>query len=76
MRTNYLYFSSRVYLKLSQCRDNLIHSCAPTLINSGANVTVVAKYLGHTKIEETLNTYTHLFSNALNEIVKVIDNLE
>lgn len=30
------------------------HSCASLLINSGANVTLVAKYLGHTKIEETL----------------------
>jgi site-specific recombinase XerD len=45
-------------------------------INSGANFTVVAKYLGHTKIEETLNTYTLLFSNALNELINVIDNLE
>jgi integrase len=52
------------------------HSCASLLINSGANVTVVAKYLGHTKIEETLNTYNHLFSTALNEVVNVIDNLE
>jgi len=51
------------------------HSCASLLINSGANVTVVAKYLGHTKIEETLNTYTHLFSTALNEVVNVIDQL-
>ena len=52
------------------------HSCASLLINSGANVTVVAKYLGHTKIDETLNTYTHLFSTALNEVVNVIDNLQ
>lgn len=52
------------------------HSCASLLINNGANVTVVAKYLGHTKIEETLNTYTHLFSTALNEVVNDIDNLE
>ena len=52
------------------------HSCASLLINNGANVTVVAKYLGHTKIEETLNTYTHQFSTALNELVNVIDNLE
>lgn len=30
------------------------HSCASMLINKGANVQVVAKYLGHTKVEETL----------------------
>lgn len=63
--------------KLPQIRlHDFRHSCASLLINSGANVTVVAKYLGHTKIEETLNTYTHLFSTALNEVVNVIDNLE
>ena len=52
------------------------HSCASLLINNGANVTVVAKYLGHTKIEETLNTYTHLFSSAMNEVVNLIDKLD
>lgn len=52
------------------------HSCASLLINNGANVTLVAKYLGHTKIEETLNTYSHMFSTALDSIVSVIDSLE
>lgn len=52
------------------------HSCASLLVNNGANITVVAKYLGHTKIEETLNTYTHLFNSALNEVVGLIDKLE
>ena len=37
------------------------HSCASLLINNGANVTVVAKYLGHANIEQTLNTYSHMF---------------
>lgn len=32
------------------------HSCDSLLIDSGANITLVAKYLGHTKIDETLNT--------------------
>ena len=52
------------------------HSCALLLINNGANVTLVAKYLGHTKIEETLNTYSHMFSTALDSVVSVIDSLE
>ncbi|HPE14936.1 MAG TPA: tyrosine-type recombinase/integrase [Bacilli bacterium] len=52
------------------------HSCASLLINKGANVQVVAKYLGHTKIEETLKTYSHLFLSSLDEIVDVIDDLE
>ena len=52
------------------------HSCASLLINNGVNVTLVAKYLGHTKIEETLNTYSHMFSTALDSVVSVIDNLD
>ncbi len=33
------------------------HSCASVLINNGASIMIVAKYLGHAKIDETLNTY-------------------
>lgn len=44
-------------------------------INSGATINVVTKYLGHTKIDETLNTYSHLFKNQLNEIINTIDKL-
>ena len=46
------------------------------LINNGASIMVVAKYLGHTKINETLNTYSHLFKNKLDEIIKTMDLLE
>lgn len=59
------------YIRLHDFR----HSCASLLINNGANITLVAKYLGHTKIEETLNTYSHLFKNKLDDIINIIDNL-
>ena len=52
------------------------HSCASLLINNGANVTMVAKYLGHSKIDETLNTYSHVFQNKLDDIVNTLDNLD
>ena len=52
------------------------HSCASFLVNKGANVQVVANYLGHTKVEETLKTYSHIFTSTLNEVVAVIDNLD
>ena len=42
----------------------------------GANVQVVAKYIGHTKFVETLKTYSHLFASTLDEVVAVIDNLD
>lgn len=29
------------------------HSCASLLVNKGANVQIIAKYLGHKKVEET-----------------------
>lgn len=52
------------------------HSCASLLINNGANVTIVAKYLGHTKVEETLNTYTHMFDSAVNSVVDIINRID
>ena len=52
------------------------HSCAFLLIYKGANIITVSKFLGHTKIEETLNTYSHMFSTALDSVVSVIDRLE
>ena len=51
------------------------HSCASLFISKGANVAVVSKYLGHAKIEETLNTYTHFFKSDLDRIVEMLDNL-
>lgn len=51
------------------------HSCASLLINNGADITLVAKYLGHSKIDETLNTYSHMFRNKLDNIMGLIDKL-
>lgn len=70
--------------KVKNCNDSGVkeirihdfrHSCASLLINNGASINMVAKYLGHTKIDETLNTYSHLFKNKMNEIVNLINNL-
>ena len=51
------------------------HSCASLLISRGANITLVGRYLGHTKIDETLNTYSHMFKNKLDDIVGTINRL-
>lgn len=51
------------------------HSCASLLISKGANVTLVAKYLGHSKIDETLNTYSHFFKSDLESIVNALEEL-
>ena len=55
---------------------DFIHSCASLLINQGSNIQVVAQYLGHTKIEETLKTYSHLFISTLDQVISVIDKLD
>ena len=52
---------------------NFRHSCASFLISCGANVMVVARYLGHAKIDETLNTYTHLFNKDLEKVVNIFN---
>ena len=52
------------------------HSCASLLISQGADIKMVAEFLGHTKIDETLNTYAHMFTNKLKSIVNIIDSLD
>lgn len=62
---------------MARVKDIRIHdfrySCVSLLIDSGANITLVAKYLGHTKIDETLNTYSHIYQNRLDTIVNIIE---
>lgn len=52
------------------------HSCASLLINNGASISLVSKYLGHSKISTTLDTYTHLFKNQFDEIVDFMNKLK
>lgn len=67
------------YCKLAGVKQIRIHdfrhSCASFLINNGASIVLVSKYLGHSKISVTLDTYTHLYKNELLEVSKIIDTL-
>lgn len=51
------------------------HSCASLLINNGANPSLVSKYLGHSKTSTTLDTYSHMFPNNLDDIINKIDKI-
>lgn len=51
------------------------HSCASFLINNGASIVLVSKYLGHSKISMTLDTYTHFYKNQLEDIRNMIDKM-
>ena len=67
------------YCKLSGVKQIRIHdfrhSCASFLINNGASIVLVSKYLGHSKISVTLDTYTHLYKSELLEVSRMIDTL-
>lgn len=51
------------------------HSCASLLINKGASIALVSKYLGHSNITITLNTYTHMYKSELLEMTNIINNM-
>lgn len=64
-----------VELKVIRLHD-FKHSCASLLIDNGTNVTIVAKYLVHSKIGKTLTTYSHLFSCALDNVMNIVNSLD
>lgn len=41
----------------------------------GDNINTVSQFLGRFKIKETLNTYTHLYKNALTDIASLINEM-
>lgn len=51
---------------------DLRHSHATWLINNGVNIVAVSKRLGHSTIEQTLKTYTHLLSDTDDKMMEVI----
>lgn len=67
------------YCKLAEVKQIRIHdfrhSCASFLIQNGASIVLVSKYLGHSKISITLDTYTHLYENELKKVSNLIDTL-
>lgn len=67
------------YCKLSGVKQIRIHdfrhSCASFLIQNGASIVLVSKYLGHSKISITLDIYTHLYENELKKVSQMIDTL-
>ena len=52
---------------------DLRHSHATFLINSGVNIVAVSKRLGHTNIEQTLKTYTHLLDQTNEALINTIN---
>ena len=49
------------------------HSHASFLISQGATIVSVAKRLGHSSIEQTLNTYSHLMPSDEDKLVDILN---
>ena len=54
---------------------DLRHSFATNAINAGCNIVAVSKYLGHSTINQTLETYTHLLEKTDEDMVKRVNDL-
>ena len=50
------------------------HSCATTLFEEKADIKKVSKWLGHSCIGITLDTYTHVLPNHLEELAELQSN--
>ena len=74
IKKRYTNYCNKAVVKKIRIHD-FRHSCASLLINNGANITLVAKYLGHSNISMTLNTYSHMYKSKLEEIINLIDKM-
>lgn len=52
---------------------DLRHSHATLLINRGANIVAVSKRLGHSDIQTTLRTYTHLLQESDDQLLNILN---
>ena len=54
---------------------DLRHSFATNAICNGCNVVAVSRYLGHSTIEQTLKTYTHLLEKTDKQMLDIMTGL-
>lgn len=54
---------------------DLRHSCASLLISEGVSIVAVSKRLGHSNIEQTLNTYSHMMPSDSERIIKILEDI-
>ena len=55
---------------------DLRHSCASLLIHKGVSIVAVSRHLGHTTVEQTLNTYSHMMPDDRTMILKTLTSVE
>ena len=70
-----IMYSKKASLRTIRLHD-FRHSCASLLINQQMPITLVSRYLGHSKVSITLDTYSHMYKNDLNTLTDYINNLK
>lgn len=55
---------------------DLRHSFATNAIANGVNIVALSKYLGHSTIQQTLETYVHALEKTDDELVNIMGNLQ
>lgn len=55
---------------------DLRHCFATNAIAGGGNIVAVSKYLGHSTIQQTLETYTHLLQKSDDELMTIMGGLD
>ena len=68
------YYAEKANLKRIRIHD-FRHSHASLLANSGINIQEVARRIGHSNVEITWNTYSHLYPQEEDRAVKVLDSI-
>ena len=51
------------------------HTHATLLANEGINIQEIARRLGHSNVEQTWNTYSHLYPREEERAVAILDSL-
>ncbi len=79
LRDTSIDYQNRKYAKLANLDRIRIHDFRHThatlLANSGINIQEIARRLGHSNIEETWNTYSHLYPKEEEKAIEILDNI-
>ncbi len=67
-------YAKEVNIKIIRVHD-LRHSHASLLIHLGVNPVAISKRLGHDRLDTTLNTYSHLYADSNDELIKKLESL-
>ncbi len=67
-------YANKAEIKIIRIHD-LRHSHASLLIHLGINPLLISKRLGHEKVDTTLNIYSHLYPDASEKMIEMLEEL-